>query len=138
MTNDELIAAAAEVVNRHKSGNTEYGQVASALETYGGEIFRGVCIDVRSSMGFCAEHSAAAAMITTGESRIKRIVAVWKSVDGVVHILPPCGRCREFLSQINEANLETDVILGRSESKALRDLLPYGDLFSTEPPVGRK
>ena len=29
-------------------------------------------------MGFCAEHSAIAAMITAGEYKIKKIVAVWK------------------------------------------------------------
>lgn len=47
-------------------------------------------------MGFCAEHAAIAAMITAGENRIVKLVAV-SSSDGII---PPCGRCREFINQI--------------------------------------
>ena len=38
----------------------------------------GVCIDVSSGIGFCAEYAAVAAMITAGESEIDTIVAVWQ------------------------------------------------------------
>jgi cytidine deaminase len=72
-------------------------------------------------MGFCAEHSAIAAMVTAGELRIRRIVAVLQ--DGT--ILPPCGRCREFMFQIDAHNLETKVILGKDKSVRLKELLPY-------------
>ncbi|MCU9602113.1 hypothetical protein OEV75_13000 [Caldibacillus kokeshiiformis] len=51
---------------------------------------------VPCSIGFCAEHSAITAMVTAGERKIAKIVAVYE--DG--SILPPCGRCREFISQI--------------------------------------
>ncbi|WP_245629764.1 hypothetical protein [Alicyclobacillus sendaiensis] len=34
--------------------------------TVGGDV--GVCIDTVCSLGFCAEHAAAAAMITAGET----------------------------------------------------------------------
>jgi cytidine deaminase len=56
-------------------------------------------------MGFCAEHSAIAAMVTHGEHIIKKIVAVDK--DGMP--IPPCGRCREFMNQIHEENLDAEV-----------------------------
>ena len=46
-------------------------------------------------MGFCAEHAAIAAMITAGENRITKVIAVYE--DGT--IIPPCGRCREFICQ---------------------------------------
>ncbi|WP_272437999.1 hypothetical protein [Terrihalobacillus insolitus] len=36
-------------------------------------------IDTACSMGFCAEHAAAAAMITDGENRILKIIAVSRS-----------------------------------------------------------
>jgi cytidine deaminase len=72
-------------------------------------------------MGFCAEHSAIAAMVTYGEHVIKKIVAV---VEGGKPI-PPCGRCREFMRQIHEENSETEVIIGKDKSVKLRGLLPF-------------
>ena len=70
VSRQELIAAAADVVNHRRSVDAEYGQVGAALVTEGGMMHRGVCIDTPSGMGFCAEHAAIAAMITAGESRI--------------------------------------------------------------------
>jgi cytidine deaminase len=72
-------------------------------------------------MGFCAEHSAAAAMVTAGEAHIARVVAVWADERGRVWRVPPCGRCREFLSQLDEQNLEATVLLevGRVSLDAL-------------------
>ena len=42
-------------------------------------------------------------------------------------MLPPCGRCRELIRQIDPANLDTEVVLGLDSSAPLRDLLPYHD-----------
>jgi cytidine deaminase len=39
-------------------------------------------------------------------------------------ILPPCGRCRELLWQIDPRNHATWVILGDGEGASLADLLP--------------
>lgn len=89
-----------------------------------GNQYGGVCIDTGSGTGFCAEHSAIAAMVTAGEYQITRIVAVWRSEAGDLHVLPPCGRCREFIRQVDPANLGTEVVLGRHRSSELRDLLP--------------
>jgi cytidine deaminase len=77
-------------------------------------------------MGFCAEHSAIAAMVTAGEYKIKRIVAVW--LDGSdTFILAPCGRCGEFIRQIHPDNIEAQVILALDTVIPLAILLPnYG------------
>jgi cytidine deaminase len=125
MTNDELIARAAAVVHARTLGGRLVGDVGAALETEGGAVYLGVCIDTASGTGFCAEHSAIAAMVTAGESQIARIVAVWKDEAGKVVVLPPCGRCREFVRQIDERNLDADVILGMDRILKLRELLPY-------------
>ena len=97
------------------------GDVGCALVTIKGNIYLGVCIDTGSGMGFCAEQSAIAAMVTNGEYVIKRIVAVIKN--GV--IIPPCGRCREFMSQIHDKNLNADVITNKNKIVKLKELLPY-------------
>jgi cytidine deaminase len=93
-------------------------------------VYTGVCIDVRSGIGFCAEHAAVASMVTAGESKITAIVATWKDDKGLLYILPPCGRCRELMYQMNEANLDTDVILNRNEVVKLSELLPRPEEFN--------
>ena len=127
MTNDELIASAASVVRpRATADGRLFGDVGAALLTDQGNIYRGVCIDTGSGTGFCAEHSAIAAMVTAGEYRIAKIVAVWRdSRDGRLSVLPPCGRCREFIRQIDAANLATVVLLGRDRAATLATLLPH-------------
>ncbi|WP_129666047.1 cytidine deaminase family protein [Phytoactinopolyspora endophytica] len=120
----ELIEAAAERLNPHRIEDRVSGDVASVLVTDSGQTYAGVCIDTPCGTGFCAEHSAIAAMVTAREHRISRIVAVWRSDTGKLHVLPPCGRCREFIRQIHPDNLDTDVVLGLDRSAALRDLLP--------------
>ncbi len=122
MSNEELIEKAKSVVKPReiKHGFT-VGDVGCALITDKGNIYLGVCIDTASGMGFCAEHSAIAAMVTHGEHVIKRIVAVVENGTPI----PPCGRCREFMHQIHEDNLETEVIIGKNKTVKLKDLLPF-------------
>lgn len=121
VTNEELINKARSIIKPRKM---KHGFIASdcgcALVTVNDNIFLGVSIDTCSSMGFCAEHSAIAAMITSGEYQISKIVAV--DEEGMV--LPPCGRCREFMHQIHESNLDVDVIVGNDKVVKLKDLLP--------------
>jgi cytidine deaminase len=99
----------------------EIGGVGAALLTDKGNVYLGVCIDTACSMGFCAEHSAAAAMITAGEHIIKKVIAV--NYDG--KILPPCGRCREFLSQLADENMNAEIMVKENIVVTLKDLLPH-------------
>jgi cytidine deaminase len=57
-------------------------------------------------------------------------VAVWKGEDGTTKVLPPCGRCREFIRQIHQENLDTEVLLSAAKSVPLRELLPHHDWFA--------
>lgn len=120
----ELIDAAAARLNPHRVGDRYFGTVASILVTDIGHTYAGVCIDTGSGTGFCAEHAAIAAMVTAGEYRIARIVAVWRDDSGSLYVVPPCGRCREFIRQVDPGNLDTQVILGVERSSLVRELLP--------------
>lgn len=131
---EELIAAALGVLNPQWVGDRLFGDVASVLVTDRGNRFSGVCIDTGSGTGFCAEHSAIAAMVTAGEYRIAEIVAVGRDDEELLYVMPPCGRCREFIRQIDPANLDTKVILGSDRSAPLRALLPAHEW---PEPVGR-
>ncbi len=117
----ELIERARAVaIERRLSRECVAGEVGSALLTAAGNTYVGASIDCACGIGFCAEHSAIAAMVTAGEARIRAIVAV--GGDGT--ILPPCGRCREFILQVNGENLETEVIVAPGRVLALAELLP--------------
>ena len=120
ISDEELIEKARSVLKPRKIKNGSVGDVACALVTDKGNVYLGVSIDACCGIGFCAEHSAIAAMVTHGERVIKKIVAVGK--DGMP--LSPCGRCREFMHQIHEENSEADVIVGKNKSVKLKDLLP--------------
>jgi cytidine deaminase len=60
-------------------------------------------------------------MITAGESKIKKIVAVW--TDGT--IIPPCGICREWIWQIDKENWNTEIMVEKGKVVTLKQLLPY-------------
>jgi cytidine deaminase len=118
---NELITHAKSVLGSRKVNEDVWvGSVAAAILSDSGKVYTGVCIDMPCSIGFCAEHAAIAAMITAGESKIMKIVAI--SEDG---ILPPCGRCREFICQIHKDNIDTEVLIAPDKSMKLDDLLPY-------------
>jgi|SRR6185437_3860182 cytidine deaminase len=127
ISNVELIRAAEAVLNPHVSGDRLFGDVGCALMTDSGRRYVGVCIDTGSGTGFCAEHAAIAAMVTAGEYRITQIVAVWRDGAGQLFVLAPCGRCREFIRQIDAGNIATEVVLGWESAKPLSDLLPNYD-----------
>jgi cytidine deaminase len=122
---EDLIQAAEAVLNPRSVRGRLFGDVAAALITVQGNRYLGVCIDTGSGTGFCAEHAAVAAMVTAGEYQIARIVAVWRDEADRLFVLPPCGRCREFIRQIDDANVDAEVVLGRERSARLKDLLPY-------------
>lgn len=118
----KLIDEAKAVLAPRELSGGNAGDVAAALVTKQGNLYTGVCIDLGSGIGFCAEHAAVAAMVTAGESQIEVIVAVW----GEDTILPPCGRCRELINQLHEENIDrTHIVMGHEYSVPLRELLPY-------------
>ena len=116
----ELIRKAKRTAKLHKSPDVTIGQIGCALVSCKNNIYIGTSINAHSSIGFCAEHSAIASMASNGEYQIKKIVAV---SDGG-HVIPPCGRCRELMYQINRKNSNTDVILDDGKTVKLKELLP--------------
>lgn len=128
MTNEELITKAASIINLKKIGDFLVGDVGCALITDKNNLYLGICANVASN-SFCAEQNAIGAMITAGEYKIKKIVAVWKSDKGEVYILAPCGNCRELMRQIAEENLEAEVVLDKEKQVKLKELLTYYDWF---------
>jgi cytidine deaminase len=119
--NSHLIEQAKGVLNcRQITEECVVGEVSAALLTPDDNVYVGVSISAACGVGFCAEHSAIAHMITRGETQVTKVVAI--TSDG--QPIPPCGRCRELLYQIDRRNLKTQVILGSEQTLLLEELLP--------------
>ncbi|TIV59226.1 cytidine deaminase [Mesorhizobium sp.] len=121
------IAARAVADEMGCSEDCKAGGVGAALVSATGIIYTGLCIDTGSSLGFCAEHAAIADMLKHRETQIAGIVAV--SCEG--NILPPCGRCRELIRQVDPANWHTRVLVAENVVVPLSELLPYSQ--ASEP-----
>ncbi|MBQ3229441.1 MAG: cytidine deaminase [Clostridia bacterium] len=119
----ELYNAALKVQNgRVISPFVEAGGVAAAILTKSGNVYVGVCFDTASSLGMCAERNAIASMITNGESRIDKLVAIMP--DGKVG--SPCGACRELMMQLDKNSGEIEILVDRETEKTVRlkELVP--------------
>ena len=116
---EKLYNAAKQFLNPHKvSEIVDAGGVAAAIESGSGKIYVGVCIDGACTLGICAERNAIFNMITNGESIIKRVVAV--GTDG--QVMPPCGACRELMTQIMPENYKNIQIMLDREKETIASL----------------
>ncbi len=117
----ELIERAKTLVVQKKVSGGVVGEVGSALLTNDGKVFTGVSLDLSCGIGFCAEHSAIANMIShSNETQIKTIVA-----HNGNDVMYPCGRCREMMELIDIRNRDnTEIIVTENKKLKLKDLLP--------------
>ena len=92
-----MYEAAKKVLNpRDVSRMIESSGVAATVESGSGKIYVGVCVDTACTLGVCAERNAIFNMITNGENDLRRVIAIDRNGNAI----PPCGACREFMTQI--------------------------------------
>ena len=118
-----LEAAKAVQGGRRISDYVEAGEVAAAGESETGRIYAGVCVDTACTLGICAERNAIFNMLTNGEHRIRRVLAVIP--DGKSGA--PCGACRELMVQLMPQDYgEIEVMLDVESMKTahLSELTP--------------
>lgn len=125
-----LYDKAKSVQNERKiSPLLEVGSVGAAILTDRGNIYTGICIDTACGMGMCAERNAMANMLTNGESRITKVVAVMP--DGSSGT--PCGVCREFMMQLGKESKDIEILLSLEPLKIVKlgEQLPdwWGEKF---------
>ena len=102
--------------------------VVCALESGDGTIYTGFCIEACSGvMNLCAERVAALNMyVSSGQTKIKRLIAFRDRAPYGGGSGMPCGACREFLYQLNEENENTEIMVDYEsrETVALKELMP--------------
>jgi homotetrameric cytidine deaminase len=117
-----LLAAADEVMHTAHAPYSQF-KVGAALRTPSGAIHVGANVEnVAYPQGQCAEASAIGALIAAGEREISAIAVVAEKLD----VCPPCGGCRQRLSEF--AGADTPVYLGRPGGRlhatTIGELLP--------------
>ena len=112
----KMYCAAKNVQNGRKISNyIDAGGVAAAVLSSSGKIYTGVCIDTCSTLGICAERNAIFNMITNGEEKIDKVLAIMP--DGKSG--PPCGACRELMVQLMPGDYKDIEILLDYESERI-------------------
>jgi homotetrameric cytidine deaminase len=112
-----LDAARAVMANAHVPYS--HFPVGAALRGSGGGIHVGTNVENAAyPQSQCAEASAIGAMVAAGETKITAIAVVAQNV----LLCPPCGGCRQRLSEF--ATADTPVYLGGETTTTLGELLP--------------
>ena len=121
---DRLYAAAAAVRNERRiSEYVTCGEVSAAILSGSGRIYTGVCIDTCSTLGICAERNAIFNMVTNGEQKIEKVIAILP--DGSSGA--PCGACRELMVQLMPGtyrDIEIMMDYRKERTVTLGDLTP--------------
>ena len=113
----ELLAAADAVMRRAHAPYSSF-PVGAALRGADGAIHAGANVENASySQTQCAEASAIGVMVAAGETRITAVAIVAERLERC----PPCGGCRQRLSEFAGPN--TPVYLGRPGSEPLTTTL---------------
>lgn len=118
---ETLILAAQEAIRANYDTVHCNHTVGAAVRCKSGKIYVGV--NVYSLHGACAEQVAIGTAITQGEREFEAIVAV-RGENGE-EIIPPCGNCRQMLS---DYMAECEVILsieGKIGKVRAVELLPF-------------
>ena len=120
-TDKELIVMARQAIIPNYDGVSYNHTVGAAIRCKNGRIYTGV--NVYSIHGACAEQVAIGAAITAGEREFEAVVAV--EGEKGERILPPCGNCRQMLSDYMPDCMVLIPTEGEIKKVAAKELLPF-------------
>lgn len=112
MNAEQLCAAAVDAMQRAYAPYSKF-QVGAALETVDGTVYTGCNIENGAySPSVCAERVALFRAVHDGHRSFRRL-AVAGGTGGVVHgACPPCGVCRQTLSEFCGPELTVYIVTG--------------------------
>jgi homotetrameric cytidine deaminase len=116
---EALLRAAARSAVGHAYAPYSNFPVGAAIRGAAGGIHLGANVENAAyPQGQCAEASAIGAMVAAGETKVAAVAVAAEKLD----ICPPCGGCRQRLSEF--ATADTPVYLGTKTATTLGELLP--------------
>jgi cytidine deaminase len=74
-------------------------EVGAAVRTAAGQVFSAIHFETSTAFAnVCGEIAAICCMVAAGHRDLETVAAVWRDPQGRHFVLPPCGRCREVIS----------------------------------------
>lgn len=124
----ELVLQAQEAMKNAYAPYSGF-KVGAALLAKNGKVYTGCNVENASfSPTICAERTAVAKAVSEGEREFAAIAVVGGKDGEITGICPPCGVCRQVLSEF--CGLDLPIYLGKGggefETVTLKDLLPLG------------
>lgn len=117
---DYLVDAAREAMDDAYSPYSSY-RVGAALETADGEIYTGANVETINYSGTLhAEENALSKAVQDGYTESEDLERMAISVSG--DPVPPCGRCRQFISEFCDSDFE--IIVDDSGTYTLDQIFP--------------
>lgn len=123
LTHKELAQKAIEAKSKALPTYSNF-HVGAALLTADGKVFHGANIENSSySLTICAERTAVFQAILEGERNFKAIAIASDADD----FCPPCGACRQVMSDLCGKELEVVMINKKGDLKTflLKELIPF-------------
>lgn len=125
MTDRELLLEAIRATEKAYAPYSRF-RVGAALLARSGTVYTGANIE-NASYGatVCAERTALWQAVLCGEKEFDTLAVAAVQADGTPIAAPPCGICRQTLSEFSDGSLR--IIIGTPDELqtfTLRDLLP--------------
>lgn len=127
MTDKELVLKAVKVMDNAYAPYSEF-KVGAAIFTEEGKVFGGCNIENASyPAGICAERAAIGSAVSSGTKKFIKIAIVGGKNGKITDFCPPCGICRQVLSEFCDEDFEILLYNGKEvKSYRLNELLPLG------------
>ena len=126
MTDKELILKAVKAMDNAYAPYSGL-KVGAALLSEEGRVFSGCNIENAAyPAGLCAERAAIAGAVSAGVRNFLKIAIVGGKNGEIIDYCPPCGICRQVLSEFCGENFEILLYNGETlKGYSLKELLPH-------------
>ncbi len=126
MTDKELVLKAVKVMNYAYAPYSGF-KVGAAILTEDGKVFDGCNIENAAyPAGICAERTAVGNAVSSGARDFVKIAIVGGKKGEITDFCPPCGICRQVLSEFCGEDFKILLYDGKTvKSYRLNELLPY-------------
>ena len=126
MTDKELVLKAVKVMNYAYAPYSGF-KVGAAILTEDGKVFDGCNIENAAyPAGICAERTAVGNAVSSGARDFVKIAIVGGKKGEITDFCPPCGICRQVLSEYCGEDFKILLYDGKTvKSYHLNELLPY-------------
>ena len=127
MKEQELINAAKKAMEKSYAPYSHFN-VGAALYCGDGKVYLGANIENSSfSLCCCAERNAIFRAVSDGERDFKAIAIVGGKNHKIEKYCPPCGACRQVLTEFCKENFDIILTNGQKiKTFKLKDIMPLG------------